>query len=101
MIRRPPGSTRPDTRFPYTTLFRPPRSDPMEPQVLARPRRRERPPGGEQHVEPLAVDVDPSVADEDRRLPGKAEGLAACGAGAGPPGRQIERVRDQIGRAHV
>src|SRR3546814_15649436 len=22
MIRRPPGSTRPDTRFPYTTLFR-------------------------------------------------------------------------------
>src|SRR3546814_7172699 len=22
MIRRPPGSTRPDTRFPYSTLFR-------------------------------------------------------------------------------
>src|SRR3546814_11069230 len=24
MIRRPPGSTRPDTLFPYTTLFRSP-----------------------------------------------------------------------------
>src|SRR3546814_4966758 len=28
MIRRPPGSTRPDTLFPYTTLFRSPMDDP-------------------------------------------------------------------------
>src|SRR3546814_8548942 len=32
MIRRPPRSTRTDTLFPYTTLFR---SEPDEPDVLA------------------------------------------------------------------
>src|SRR3546814_14492887 len=37
MIRRPPRSTRTDTLFPYTTLFRsrpraPPRDDPGEPR---------------------------------------------------------------------
>src|SRR3546814_4778834 len=31
MVRRPPISTRTDTLFPYTTLFR---SDPTEPQIL-------------------------------------------------------------------
>src|SRR3546814_19227862 len=29
MIRRPPRSTRTDTLFPYTTLFRSPRADPV------------------------------------------------------------------------
>src|SRR3546814_5251226 len=38
MIRRPPRSTRTDTLFPYTTLFRSPASP-------RRPRRRDRPAG--------------------------------------------------------
>src|SRR3546814_1256166 len=32
MIRRPPRSTRTDTLFPYTTLFRSPRRGPAHPQ---------------------------------------------------------------------
>src|SRR3546814_11407653 len=41
MIRRPPRSTRTDTRFPYTTLFRSPRAgsvglQPVDAHVLAR-----------------------------------------------------------------
>src|SRR3546814_1857928 len=37
MIRRPPGSTRTDTRFPYTTLFR---STRVDPRIVCRPRDR-------------------------------------------------------------
>src|SRR3546814_13137570 len=39
MIRRPPRSTRTDTLFPYTTLFR---SDPVNPERLETLVRRER-----------------------------------------------------------
>src|SRR3546814_3112128 len=40
MIRRPPRSTRTDTLFPYTTLFRSPgRARPARPLHLGRPRR--------------------------------------------------------------
>src|SRR3546814_16410028 len=35
MIRRPPGSTRTDTLFPYTTLFRSARSAPGQPAMRA------------------------------------------------------------------
>src|SRR3546814_15448368 len=31
MVRRPPRSTRTDTLFPYTTLFRSPRGTPLQP----------------------------------------------------------------------
>src|SRR3546814_9572064 len=47
MIRRPPRSTRTDTLFPYTTLFRSPRSLlplRVSPARLRRPRRRRRSP---------------------------------------------------------
>src|SRR3546814_19350159 len=37
MIRRPPRSTRTDTRFPYTTLFRSPLADQVRVPALARP----------------------------------------------------------------
>src|SRR3546814_3865578 len=37
MIRRPPRSTRPDTLFPYTTLFRSP-DRPLAPYATAPPR---------------------------------------------------------------
>src|SRR3546814_7134580 len=39
MIRRPPRSTRTDTLFPYTTLFRSPPRRPSEPPAAARRRR--------------------------------------------------------------
>src|SRR3546814_9736427 len=47
MIRRPPGSTRTDTLFPYTTLFR---SDPgaCRPRAAGPPAR---PPGGRDRLE--------------------------------------------------
>src|SRR3546814_3585405 len=35
MITRPPRSTRPDTLFPYTTLFRPPRPSPSAERPMA------------------------------------------------------------------
>src|SRR3546814_17134734 len=37
MTRRPPRSTRTDTLFPYTTLFRSPRAQPHLPQRLLDP----------------------------------------------------------------
>src|SRR3546814_8385491 len=42
MIRRPPRSTRTDTLFPYTTLFRSPRSDRIRPRRLLARRADER-----------------------------------------------------------
>src|SRR3546814_2967336 len=42
MIRRPPRSTRTDTLFPYTTLFR---SDPDDDEIDARRHQQRRPPG--------------------------------------------------------
>src|SRR3546814_10763700 len=56
MIRRPPGSTRTDTLFPYTTLFRSPRSCvcsvpwPTAVRPSRRPRRRGR---SEEHTSEL------------------------------------------------
>src|SRR3546814_1463665 len=40
MTRRPPRSTRTDTLFPYTTLFRSPGSDPPAPRTRPWPLRR-------------------------------------------------------------
>src|SRR3546814_6635935 len=46
MIRRPPSSTRTDTLFPYTTLFRSPPGHPGDdPGGAARSAARQRPPG--------------------------------------------------------
>src|SRR3546814_1242477 len=52
MIRRPPRSTRTDTRFPYTTLFR------SELLLEIRPVRREREPA-RPRIEHLARDIVP------------------------------------------
>src|SRR3546814_19889081 len=56
MIRRPPGSTRTYTRFPYTTLFRSPEREAqrIEQHRLARPRL------AREHAEPaLEIEVEP------------------------------------------
>src|SRR3546814_2270952 len=60
MLRRPPGSTRTDTLFPYTTLFR---SD--------QPRRHRRRRGGE-HLEPGWRGPRPPVLRRDRGRAGPA-----------------------------
>src|SRR3546814_5896407 len=56
MIRRPPGSTRTDTLFPYTTLFRsvPPRGDTF--RRLDRERRPKRAAPQQHHVDLQAAD---------------------------------------------
>src|SRR3546814_5512360 len=62
MIRRPPRSTRTDTPFPYTTLFR---SRPF------RPRRR---------ADTRAVDDARRRRDRTARLPHPTDGAALCAA---------------------
>src|SRR3546814_14210053 len=89
MIRRPPRSTRTDTLFPYTTLFRSP-----DPQPGARDRLAGTGRGGAGRL------GQPGQAGS--RIPvskiavAVLAALAAAGAAAAPGQRD-----DQIGRAHV
>src|SRR3546814_20735165 len=56
MLRRPPGATRPDTLFPYTTLFRSRRITQQRARdrdPLALPARQPRPAFTEEGIEPL------------------------------------------------
>src|SRR3546814_2674431 len=67
MIRRPPRSTRTDTLFPYTTLFRSGRNLPVRPARLSRrlPRRLGRHPQGPARYPQQAVQLrrtDPAAA---------------------------------------
>src|SRR3546814_15477287 len=80
MIRRPPRSTRTDTLFPYTTLFR---SDVRE--------RRSRPAGGD------------GVLSDDRRcrLSAARRRSGPGGVPALPDGTPDPRAGGEIGRAHV
>src|SRR3546814_15561891 len=76
MIRRPPGSTRTDTLFPYTTLFR---------SV------------GEQVVALLVLEhvVDPvALGRVERAL---ERGLAGCGDGRGRDAGDAARVVRRVG----
>src|SRR3546814_17397632 len=83
MIRRPPSSTRTDTLFPYTTLFRSDRGNRdlgRAGVVLGGPLRRSRPRGGHparrvHHVPPLGAGW-PQRGAHGRR--------AACGGRHGP-----------------
>src|SRR3546814_11109818 len=74
MIRRPPRSTRTDTLFPYTTLFRSPErraglEPPPEPTLEPRPRDERHADGGD----------DGEARDPDDRV-GEAEDLGLLGA---------------------
>src|SRR3546814_14205603 len=97
MIRRPPRSTRTDTLFPYTTLFRSQRS------------RRARLPG--LFCAP-ALPADLACADVRRRRTRSARTTTTRVAGEPAAGRRDRLsvqslseprtdARDQIGRAHV
>src|SRR3546814_4130948 len=72
MIRRPPRSTRTDTLFPYTTLFRSIRF-------------RTRPGAGRRHLH--LPDASGSAPDRPRHLPDLRHG---AGAGNAEPGRRGE-----------
>src|SRR3546814_11249164 len=82
MIRRPPRSTRTDTLFPYTTLFR--SDDPR-----ARDRARDR-----KAADRMACQIDDQGAAGPLRIRRR---LAAARFAA----RRRQGPRHQIGRAHV
>src|SRR3546814_3140615 len=85
MIRRPPRSTRTDTLFPYTTLFRSRRQghgrDPPRPRRPPRPLRR------------------PALRAPRRLAPRDASGLLPLGRRPRPPSAGCGEVRDSLGCA--
>src|SRR3546814_12757082 len=83
MIRRPPGSTRTDTLFPYTTLCRS-QTEPLAVYVAA--------PG----APPLAQWLHEQAADPRQQL----TITARYGSGGGAQSRALADA-GQIGRAHV
>src|SRR3546814_2838275 len=77
MIRRPPRSTRTDTLFPYTTLFRSHghRQVPADPTGVAHPRALQQ--SGQLRAEPRASGVEPDHLARhvlaDARQPSRSE----------------------------
>src|SRR3546814_3648200 len=112
MIRRPPRSTRTDTLFPYTTLFRSPALDAAEPARLddlrgvrgdagrlsRRYARAACPPAG-RPAHP-AVPALPPLSARLRPHPPARRCGAAPGRGAGVAGG-ARGLGAEIGRAHV
>src|SRR3546814_15549359 len=93
MVRRPPRSTRTDTRFPYTTLFRsrgfqdaPRCGDPAADRRRPARVRRESRPGSADEMARVARGVARYLASPDRAAPVE-QGRRGGGA--------------EIGRAHV
>src|SRR3546814_10713065 len=106
MIRRPPRSTRTDTLFPYTPLFRSP--GPAAVLETQRPLRRARHGAARAVQRPHRLVLPRAAAgDGTGRRPAAARlapapGLAA--AAAQPPAvrpRAVARSAGEIGRAHV
>src|SRR3546814_19461045 len=100
MKRRPPRSTRPDTLFPYTTLFRSnTRMHPPAPKLRAASsavKRHDRAQAG-----PVARGrTQFELATEQAQAFAHAAQPAAAGAG-GAFHLEAAAVVDQIGRAHV
>src|SRR3546814_3611765 len=100
MIRRPPRSTRTDTLFPYTTLFRsrPPR-----------PERRDRRPGVHEGLPapvpgrvlvPLRIDLDPAVPVRGRHLVRPPASSGWCGTYDRPGPRAYRPVFGAPGVPH-
>src|SRR3546814_9364414 len=91
MIRRPPRSTRTDTLFPYTTLFRSDQIS-LDPLVLVAVELVEVPPGIDEVVGPAEIEVD------DIRGHQRATGRAVDAAGQRPgergEGLRVDAERD-------
>src|SRR3546814_13465727 len=106
MLRQPPGSTRTDTPFPYTTLFRSPVRGRMALEIIVARQRDELHrlaeiliPAQLEAPEAIilgerAVEAEPGADVRRTRRLGRPVGLAR-------PGREIVRYIVEIGRAHV
>src|SRR3546814_15902731 len=97
MIRRPPRSTRTDTLFPYTTLFRSVRILGIEAERVFR--RHVMPFGGAEHAVPARESETPlpllARRLDDRCVAGDGDELVP----GNEPGRQHPGDADQIGSA--
>src|SRR3546814_5614151 len=112
MIRRPPRSTRTDTLFPYTTLFRSPtvatpapgavpkpldmiacmKHPPMPPQFLA------------EGSDKVTINGQPAVRSGDRSTCDAkvvSSGLISPDVTIGGGSVVVREIRSEIGRAHV
>src|SRR3546814_5003394 len=94
MIRRPPRSTRTDTLFPYTTLFR----SPARPEPPARRRRPRQPaaaaPVGKHHRRGEAAGAGRAAAD--RRTAQRAGRAAGQGTGPRPRHHRSEEHTSEL-----
>src|SRR3546814_12108234 len=104
MIRRPPRSTRTDTLFPYTTLFR--SIDTAEGYVPHRPARPDKVEGGKRFE--LVSDYEPA-GDQPTAikelvataLDGERDQVLLGVTGSGKTFTMAKVIDEQIGRAHV
>src|SRR3546814_19309413 len=87
MIRRPPRSTRTDTLFPYTTLFRSPAGGERRREEVAGARHA----GDHRALEGSRPDARASLGGRGRRLRARPRGGSLQGL-TGPPA-PIERLR--------
>src|SRR3546814_12329157 len=79
MIRKPPGSTRTEPLFPYTTLFRSCRALDRCRRHRARVLRHQPHPGDLRHLsELLLTPADPALVDTGFTLPSTADGIRHC-----------------------
>src|SRR3546814_18098369 len=118
MIRRPPRSTRTDTLFPYTTLFRSTPSMPQRntdrrrnfwlfPASYQYPRPSEPPMSLRDALRiPSSAITDESIYRQRRQLlaafaAAPALTLAGCAEAEPPPAPKTAITPEQIGRAHV
>src|SRR3546814_13535676 len=106
MIRRPPRSTRTDTLFPYTTLFR------SQPAAADAAKIGEQIDGGERQAEAPEVHViafeQIAGQPEEEEPPDRVDEEFAERIGPGlpdpeqaPPADRRPRIGGEIGRAHV
>src|SRR3546814_20283114 len=79
MRRRPPRSTRTDTLFPYTTLFRSFRGDRAEERRLLRAADRHRPVTLEDATHALQLRAAEPVAGDDSRVLASARDMVSIG----------------------
>src|SRR3546814_7521436 len=91
MYRRPPRSTRTDTLFPYTTLFRSQQNHPRQP--LARATQRQAGVGAQSALDRTTVG-DERQAAQVRRYPQAPARLAVWQEGIWPPGRSEEHTSE-------
>src|SRR3546814_10004053 len=100
MIRRPPRSTRTDTLFPYTTLFRS-QGEADEPVDLFEVRRRGHRAGEDQRERQLRVLLAQQDAEQVEDFLGGADAAGEHDDAVAEADEGFQPLLDEIGRAHV